>query len=134
MRSQSDIFAQQFAELKKINHELKQRLERLEEKFKELKKENNELKQKNGVLVKENALLFEKVIVLEKRLLKYENPHTPPSLNREKRAPKEPSGKLGAPKGHEGVTRPEPEPDKIVDVEPLENCPKCIDNCMVYVT
>jgi transposase len=104
---------------------MKKRLELLEEKFKELKKENNELKQKNGVLVKENALLLEKVIVLEKRLLRYENPHTPPSLKREKREPKEPFGKLGAPIGHKGVTRPEPKPDKIVDAKPLEKCPAC---------
>ena len=125
LRSQYEILVQQVNSLKKVNLEFRQKFKDLEKKYRLLKKENNELKQKNGVLVKENALLLEKIIVLEKRLLRYENPHTPPSLKSEKREPKEPSGKLGAPVGHKGVTRPEPKPDKIVDAKPLEKCPTC---------
>ena len=106
MFSQYEILAQQVNDLKKVNLEFRNKFKDLEKKHRLLKKEYNELKQKNGVLVKENALLLEKVIVLEKRLLRYENPHTPPSLKREKREPKEPSGKLGAPIGHKGTTRP----------------------------
>ena len=48
---------------------------------------------------------------LERRLLAYENAHTPPSKDR--RYPKrEPTGNpIGAPKGHQGTTRSTPEPD-----------------------
>lgn len=125
MSSQYEILVQQVAELKKIIFEFSQKFKELEKKYKDVKKENNELNQKNGVLVKENANLLTWINKLEKKLLSYENPHTPPSLKKEKREPKEPSGKLGAPKGHEGTTRPEPKPDKIVDVPPLETCPNC---------
>lgn len=47
---------------------------------------------------------------LKKRLLMYENAHTPPSLQKKKkRIPRETSGKLGAPIGHPKYERKEPE-------------------------
>ncbi len=55
-----------------------------------------------------------------------ENAHTPSSLSRGKREPREKTGNPpGAPKGHEGTTRPMPEPNKIVDVEPKSRCACC---------
>lgn len=67
-----------------------------------------------------------RVAELEKRLLAYENAHTPSSLSRRKGKPREPTGNpTGAPKGHEGITRATPEPDEIVDVAPRDNCPNC---------
>jgi transposase len=61
---------------------------------------------------------------LKRRLLSYENAHTPPSKKR--RYPKrEPTGNpIGAPKGHTGNTRLTPKPDKIVDVK-QDYCNKC---------
>lgn len=72
--------------------------------------------------------LFEKLLTkikeLERRLLAYENAHTPPSKRRD--YPKrEPTGNpVGAPKGHIGTTRKTPEPDEIVDVKQTV-CNKC---------
>ena len=53
---------------------------------------------------------------LERRLLAYENAHTPPSkrLFSEKKNKKKKSGKLGAPKGHPKYTRREQIPNKII--------------------
>ena len=54
----------------------------------------------------------ERIEELEKRLLAYENAHTPPSQQR-KYPKRESSGnQVGAPKGHEGTTRPAAEPNK----------------------
>lgn len=61
---------------------------------------------------------------LEKRLLAYENAHTPPSKQRN--YPKREKGvsKVGAPKGHKGITRKTPTPteSKILSID---TCPKC---------
>jgi transposase len=62
---------------------------------------------------------------LERRLRAYENAHTPPSRLRwqPRRPPSEPK-KRGAPEGHPGTTRPEPEPTMTLTFE--ENtCRKC---------
>lgn len=66
---------------------------------------------------------------LKKKLLFYENPHTPSSLKRLQNTKKTPndnneSKKRGAPKGHRGATRPTPEPDEVKDVvaHQCENC------------
>ncbi len=69
--------------------------------------------------------LAKKVEALEKRLLAYENAHTPPSLLRKKRPPKkESSGKLGAPLGHPKYEREEPKPT--LSIEYFEDvCPHC---------
>ena len=81
-------------------------------------------RQKVRELEAENVFLREKVEELEKRLLAYENAHTPPSLSRKKREKKKPSGKLGAPEGHPKYDRPEPEPTG--SVEYIEDvCPNC---------
>jgi transposase len=69
--------------------------------------------------------LSKKIDELERRLLAYENAHTPPSLLRKKKPPKqEPTGKLGAPLGHPRYERKEPEPTGSVEyIE--EACPHC---------
>ena len=68
----------------------------------------------------------EKIVDLEKRLLVYENAHTPSSLSRKKREPREKTGNpLGAPKGHEGTTRPTPKPNRFIDVKPMKKCMNC---------
>ena len=79
-------------------------------------------------LKRENALLKECIRELEAKLAKYENPHTPPSLKRggnSKKNQKINGGKKpGQKKGHKGVTRPQVEPDRQVDVT-LDRCPHC---------
>ena len=75
-------------------------------------------------LEKENTFLKAKIEELEKRLLAYENAHTPPSKSRQKPPRKESSGKLGAPIGHPKYERKEPEPTG--SVEYIEDaCPDC---------
>lgn len=66
-----------------------------------------------------------KVAELEKRLLAYENPHTPPSLLRNKKRPEEKlPKKLGAPIGHPKYERKEPKPT--MSMEHAEDaCPHC---------
>lgn len=72
----------------------------------------------------ENAFLRDKVAELEKRLLAYENAHTPPSLSKKKPPKKDSNGKLGAPKGHPKYEREEPEPT--ASIEYIEDtCPHC---------
>jgi len=86
-----------------------------EQEFEELlEKKDREIKR----LEKEN-------LELKKRLLMYENAHTPPSLQkRKKRIPRESSGKLGAPVGHPKYEREEPEIDKTVK-HTVEVCHHC---------
>ena len=77
-------------------------------------------------IMQEKETLEKKNEELKKRLLLYENPHTPPSI--EKRANKRKvissSKKRGAPKGHRGATRQKPEPDDTVQVS-VKVCPGC---------
>ena len=76
-------------------------------------------------LLKRIKKLEEKNCLLEKRLLLYENAHTPPSLQKKKkRIPRESSGKLGAPIGHPKYERPEP---KITETKTYATkfCPRC---------
>ncbi|MFH1013370.1 MAG: IS66 family transposase, partial [Thermoplasmatota archaeon] len=81
-------------------------------------------------LTKENQELKDKIKELEKRLVYYENPHTPPSarkLSEVKVRDKEISDEMrkrGAPKGHRGSTRLKPEPDEIIDVT-ADVCEEC---------
>lgn len=83
--------------------------------FERLIKEKNE---KIEELEKENC-------ELKKKLLMYENAHTPPSLQkRKKQNKKESSGKLGAPKGHEKYEREDLEPTKIEEHR-IDTCPHC---------
>ena len=73
--------------------------------------------------VKEIETLRNEIESLKKKLLLYENPHTPPS--RRMFPPKiiNPPGKRGAPVGHKGATRVL-QPDKIIQVS-ADTCPKC---------
>jgi len=81
-------------------------------------------RQKVRELEKENDFLKAKIEELEKRLLAYENAHTPSSKLKQKPPRKESSGKLGAPIGHPKYERREPEPTG--SVEYIEySCPDC---------
>ncbi len=80
--------------------------------------------QRNRFLEKENQ-------GLRGRLLFYENPHTPPSARKLRKAKEEKktegdSGpkKRGAPKGHRGATRPTPIPTETKDVI-ADKCERC---------
>lgn len=83
-----------------------------------------QLEAENLELRKQLLAMQKKVIGLERRLLAYENAHTPPSLSKKKREPKEPSGKLGAPEGHPKYEREQPEPTKTIEHK-LDACPHC---------
>jgi len=86
-----------------------------------LKKKDKRIK----ILEKEKEDLQEKVCDLEKRLLMYENAHTPPSLQKnKKRIPRESCGKLGAPIGHIKYDREEPEIDETIK-HTVNTCPYC---------
>jgi transposase len=78
-----------------------------------------------SLLEKENSEQRNLIKELEKRLLAYENAHTPPSLLKKKKPPKDkPAGKLGAPLGHPKYERKDPEPTGTIEyVE--ETCPHC---------
>jgi transposase len=81
----------------------RQRIRILEARIEYLEKENEELR---------------------RRLLAYENPHTPPSKSKKKPPKKESNGKLGAPKGHPKWEREKPEPTGSVEyVE--DTCSDC---------
>jgi len=61
---------------------------------------------------------------LQQRLTIYENAHTPPSKQRFKKQPPEPSGKLGAKIGHKKWKRKQPTPTQTITYEET-NCPNC---------
>ena len=75
-------------------------------------------------LVRLVLFLEEKVEELERRLLAYENAHTPPSQQRKYPEREKSNNKIGAPKGHEGTTRPTPEPNRFKELK-LKRCPDC---------
>jgi transposase len=79
--------------------------------------ENSELKAKLSAIYTENQ-------VLKKRLMLYENPHTPPSRQMLASRNSNISGKRGAPMGHKGATRIHGEPDEIIHVS-IGTCPQC---------
>ena len=78
----------------------------------------------NYSLKEKNASLSGEVETLKKRLLLYENPHTPPSLQHFQPKQDKTPGKRGAPKGHKGATRIHETPDEIIHVS-AEKCPEC---------
>ena len=78
----------------------------------------------NYSLKEMNTSLSGEVEALKKRLLLYENPQTPPALQRFKPKPFNPEGKRGAPKGHKGATRVHDTPDEIIHVQ-ADKCPEC---------
>lgn len=66
-----------------------------------------------------------RIEALEKRLVLYENAHTPPSKQRfPPKRKAEPSGKIGAPEGHKGATRETPIPTE-TKKHSLKVCPNC---------
>lgn len=82
---------------------------------------------RNQELEKENEKLKIEVEELKKKLLFYENPHTPPSAKKADKTSTENipvPKKRGAPNGHKGATRPAKEPDEIIDVI-ADHCEKC---------
>jgi transposase len=68
--------------------------------------------------------LKEEIEAIKRRLLAYENPHTPPSKTKKHPPKEESTGKLGAPVGHPKYERKEPEPTGRVEYLE-ERCPKC---------
>ena len=68
--------------------------------------------------------LEKRITELERRLLAYENAHTPPSKSKKKPPKKEASGKLGAPVGHPKYERDNPEPTGSVEYTE-DTCPHC---------
>jgi len=86
------------------------------------------LKKKDRIIKKKDKIIEEqltKINKLERRLLAYENAHTPPSLQKKKtRIPRESSGKLGAPNGHPKYEREEPEISKTIK-HTIEVCNHC---------
>jgi len=65
------------------------------------------------------------ILDLQRRLLAYENAHTPPSRNNRHYPKQEKSGNhVGAQKGHEGATREVPEPNRFKELK-LDKCPDC---------
>ncbi len=61
---------------------------------------------------------------LERRLVAYENAHTPPSQQRKYPKREKSGNNVGAPKGHEGTTRPAQKPNKFEELK-LDVCPNC---------
>lgn len=80
------------------------------------------------IIIKKNKRIQEleiQVNKLERRLLAYENAHTPPSLQKKKtRILRESSGILGAPKGHPKYEREEPDSSEIKK-HSIDTCPFC---------
>lgn len=77
------------------------------------------------ILVNKIAGLQAKIDELEKRLLAYENAHTPSSQDKRKYPRKESSNNsAGAPIGHEGTTREMPKPNNFKELK-LSSCPDC---------
>lgn len=86
-----------------------------------IKKKDRIIKKKEKIIDK----LESENIELKKRLLMYENAHTPPSLQKnKKRIPRESCGKLGAPIGHIKYDRAEPEIDETIK-HTVNTCPYC---------
>lgn len=56
-----------------------------------------------AMLERDNLALHRENEELKARLRACENAHTPPSLSKKKRPPKQGNGKLGAPRGHPRV-------------------------------
>lgn len=77
-------------------------------------------------LTVENLSLRSENEELKRRLILYENPHTPPSLQKFRSVERDEHSqkKRGAPLGYKGATRVLSEPDEIVKVS-TEKCPKC---------
>ena len=96
------------------------RVKELEEIVAKLKRDNDE----KAKIIAEQAKQIEE---LKAKLVRYENPHTPPSAQRYNKESKSrnPQKKHSVPNGrHRGATRPTPEPDKVVEVT-ADQCNHC---------
>lgn len=96
--------------------------------------ENRRLRKDNEKLKAKFHILEKRVNELEKKLMIYDNPHTPPSKRRFSSRPERSNGKPGQKNGHKGTTRPVAEPDEIVQVS-MCDCPHCgcnLDNPTGY--
>ena len=77
------------------------------------------------LILTEREFFRTKIEELERRLLAYENAHTPPSKRKDHYPKSEgSSGKQGAPVGHEGTTRPTASPTETKTLH-LDLCPDC---------
>ena len=86
-----------------------------------LQEENTRLQETLNKLEQENA-------ELRRRLLVYENPHTPPSrrLIYPKPKPRRKGPRFpGRPRGHVGSTRPRPQPDRVEEPPRKNRCEDC---------
>jgi hypothetical protein len=85
----------------------------------------SQLEEQILILIFKNEVLEKEIEELKKKLLLYENPHTPPSLQqiRVKKDSVE-SKKRGAPIGHKGATRSTPIPDRVEKVV-ADHCESC---------
>lgn len=79
------------------------------------------IEEKNRVIEEQKI----KINQLERRLLAYENAHTPPSLSKKKRIPRISSGRLGAPVGHPKYERIDPKIDEEILYQIKDICPFC---------
>ena len=78
-----------------------------------------------GEVICHNCIKLQKQIdELERRLLAYENAHTPPSRQRRYPKKEKSNNKIGAPKGHPGTTRETPIPNSFKELK-LNRCPDC---------
>ncbi len=110
--------------MRRLNHD--EYIKRLEDTISQITVERDASFKRNQELEKE-------IERLKKRLLLYENPHTPPSAKKIEKTdtsstenipiPK----KRGAPNGHKGATRPRKEPDEVKEVI-ADHCEKCNSN------
>ena len=104
---------------------LPQSYEELAVEHRRLLMENRKLLEENHRLLEENEGLNNTVKDLQRRLLLYENPNTPPSRRiiypRPERKPGSPRYP-GRPRGHRGVTRSKPEPDITIEPPRREWC------------
>ena len=90
-----------------------------------LYKRLNQLEEENRKLKKQILEILKKNAELERRLLAYENAHTPPSKQRfKKNPPSEPKGKVGAKVGHEKWEREQPQPTETIEHSET-HCPRC---------
>ena len=85
-------------------------------------KELKELSKRD--LIRKVLFLEQEVEELKRRLLAYENAHTPPSQQRKYPKRESSNNNIGAPQGHQGTTRPTPEPNKFEELK-LDVCPNC---------
>lgn len=105
-------------------------VEDLQTRVSDLEAENQRLTEENQRLREELEAKDERIDHLEARLRRYENPHTPPSKQRDTATTDDDEdlqtdgGTIGRNPGHDPAWRPLPEPDEVVDVT-AETCPDC---------